>query len=103
MEAEMLYFIPGKLIPPQFFVSDKHSLCLFSLYPLCVMGLSVVVDNGKVFQWRNISEWQIIPTVKELLSSLETIICSVLGITTANVYLETGAVSFNLEWQPKRK
>lgn len=39
-------FILGKLIPPQSFVSDKHSLRLFSLYPPCVMGLSVVVDSG---------------------------------------------------------
>lgn len=41
-EAE---FIPGKLIPPQSSVSDKHSLRLFSLYPSCVMGLSVSVDS----------------------------------------------------------
>lgn len=39
-------FIPGKLIPPQSSVSDKHSLRLFSLYPSCVMGLSVSVDSG---------------------------------------------------------
>lgn len=38
-------FISGKLIPPQFSVSDKHSLRIFSLSPSCVMGLSVPVEN----------------------------------------------------------